>query len=247
MGAVLLDKVRPFPEPCVVLGVMPAGLCHIIVQVEEHLVSYYLLVVYFRILRDRLPDQRICILSVPLEFKIERLVVDAGAKVRDLVHRGADPPGQHGRCPLDAVAQARHLYAALALHRPAQHCHRVRIIEEYGIRAITLYVFADVQHDRYRPQCPENPGRSPGIAYIYVHAVLFRDLDIMAPYIHPAGKYGADHAVCALQRFCPVRGGSHLCRVIACCNYLVHGSFYVCKPLGVNVHQCYLRIRQCRE
>ena len=58
VGAVLLDQVRAFAEPPVVLGVVPAGLGDVVVEVQEHLVAHLFFVVDLLVFRDRLADQR---------------------------------------------------------------------------------------------------------------------------------------------------------------------------------------------
>jgi hypothetical protein len=78
-------------------------------------------------------------------------MVDASAGIGDLVHRRADPFGQHFGSALDAVAQAGKLNARFLLHSAAHQHHRIGVVEHGRVGAIALHILGDVEHYRDRP------------------------------------------------------------------------------------------------
>ena len=86
-------------------SISSAGLGDVVVQVQEHLVADDLLVVDLG-LQQRLADQWVSVLPIPIELEIPGQVVDARAGVGDFTEGRADPTGQHHGRPLHAVTQA---------------------------------------------------------------------------------------------------------------------------------------------
>ena len=112
--------------------------------------------------------------------------IDAGAGVSDLGHWRANPLGEHHCRALDAVAKAGDLDACLALHRSAEHGHRVGIVEHGGVRAVAFHILGDAQHHRDGAQGPEDARRPTGIANIYIDTILLGDLDVITPDLRAA-------------------------------------------------------------
>ncbi len=162
---------------------------------QEHLIADDLLVVHLGPGRDRVTDHRVGVVAADLVLRVPRHVIDARAGVGDLVHRCADPLREHFRGALYTVAQARELNAGLALHRAAEHRHRVRVIEHRRVRAEALHVASDVEHHRDGPQCAENTGRAARVTHVGVHAILLRDLNVVTPDVHPLGENGDTHDI----------------------------------------------------
>lgn len=197
--AVPADKIRSFPEPPVVLGIVAARLGDVVPQVKEHLVPDEFLPVNLPIRRDLFSEVRNDILPVPFERDIPRLMVEPRADVGDLAHRRADPPGQHSRRPLDAVAKSRDPHVRRALHGPAKHGHRVGVIQKQGVRAEPLDVPGDVAHHGNGAQRPEDAGHAAGVADVDIHAVFHRDFDVMTPHLNAPGQDGAHDEIRSRQ------------------------------------------------
>ncbi|MBA7703130.1 hypothetical protein ES703_111912 [subsurface metagenome] len=144
---------------------------------EKHLISYLLLIVNLRSLNSFF-NKGVDIFTIPFELKKPGLVIYPGTKIGNLFHRSTYPFGQHFSCALDAVAKTGYFDFALTLHGTTKHSHRVCIIEENSLGAVTLYVFTNVKHYWYCSEGPENSSRAPGIANIYIHSILFGDFYI---------------------------------------------------------------------
>ena len=114
---------------------------------------------------DRHVQERVEILAVALEAQDPRLVVDARSQERDVLERHADVLGELARGVLDRVAEADHapLWRA-GVGRPAQHRHRVGVVEQPGVRAELGHVGGDSLHHRDRPQRPEDAADAERVA-----------------------------------------------------------------------------------
>ena len=74
-------------------------------------------------------------------------MINARAKIVDLVDRHADVFSEDFGCPLHAVTQADRFYFAGAVDRPGINRHRVDVLQEGHIGADRFHVFADVEED----------------------------------------------------------------------------------------------------
>ncbi len=83
---------------------MTARLGDIMIEMQEHFVADLLFIINFGPLGDRLADQWIRILALPLILEVPGHVVYPGTGIRDLVHRRSDPAGEHLGGSLDAMA-----------------------------------------------------------------------------------------------------------------------------------------------
>ena len=155
-----------------------------------------------------------------------------GAGVGDLLVRRADPLGQHHGRALHAVAQPGQLDEGLALHGPAQHGHRVGVVEQDRVRAVALHVPDDVQHHRDGAQGAENARRAARIADVDIHAIFLGDLDVVAPDLCAASQDGDQDDIGVSQRFRPVQRGFDPGGVFAHVDDALDGSARELQPFG---------------
>ncbi|KAF9115366.1 hypothetical protein BGX30_006315, partial [Mortierella sp. GBA39] len=195
----------------------------------------------------RLPDERIRVLAVPAKIQVERLMIDACAEIRDLLFRRPDPPGQHRCRSLHAVAQTCHGHVCFALHRPAQHRHRIRIIQKYRLRTVSLDIAANVQHHRNRAERPEYAGWPARISDINIYAILFRNLDVFPPYVQASRQDRADDPVRPVERSDPVGMRLDFRRIASGRNDFLHRLLRKSEALLVNVNQSDDAVSECRE
>jgi hypothetical protein len=102
------------------------------------------------------------------------------------------------------MAEPRDIDFGLALHTPAQHRHRVGVIQHNRFRCVFFNIPANFQHNRHGSHSTEDTGGAAGIPDIDVDTVFHRDFNIMPPDVNPAGKYGYNHTVGAFKGFRPV-------------------------------------------
>ena len=145
------------------------------------------------------------------------------------------------------MAEAGDVDLRLALQIPAEHGHRVGVVQHDGIRAVLLDVARDLHHGRRGAQEAEDAGRAAGVADVDVYAVLLRDLDIGAENARAAREDGDDHAVRALERDLPVEGGGDLRFVLAGGDDLMHRAVDEVQTVGIDVHQGQLAVGERRE
>ena len=210
----------------------------------EHLISHDLLLI---MLFCRLFNQRVCILPLPFIIQIKGLMVDAGAGICNILHIGFDPPCQHFRSPLDAMAQSRHIHLCLALHPSAQHCHRIGIVQKYGPGTIGFNILTDSKHLRQGPHRPEDSGRSPSIPHINVYTVFLWNRNIICPDSKVSYINGADNAVSILKSLNPAFRRNHFCRIISGTNNFLYRLCSIHQFFIINIHQGNRGILECRK
>jgi len=165
-------------------------------------------------------------------------MVDARAVVGDLLIGSANPVGEHHRRALHAVAEAA--YGQLrkpALHRPAEHRHRVRVVEDGRLGGVPGDVADDIEHDRDRAQRAEDARRAASVADVGIHAVLLRDLDVGAEDLRSALQDRDQDAVRALDSLLAIRGGDDLRGVVPGGDDLLDRLPAELETLGINVHE----------
>ncbi len=114
---------------------------------------------------DRLVEPGVEALAAVLEAIQERLVVDAGAEVGDLLDRHAAQAGDHLHRALHRMAQSDDLGLRRALvHELADHRHRVRVVEEPRARADLGHVVADAEHHRRGAQRADDAADAERVA-----------------------------------------------------------------------------------
>ena len=93
---------------------------------------------------DAAVEARVEVLPAALEPQDEGLVVDARAEERHLLERDVHELRQLGGRVLDGVAQPDDpLQRRAGVGRPAQHRHRVRVVQEPRVRAELGHVVGD--------------------------------------------------------------------------------------------------------
>ena len=79
---------------------------------------------------------------------------------------------------LDRVAQSDRADRARLGDRPAQHRHRVDVLEKQCIRAQLLHVAADVEQDRDRTQTAHDPADAEGVGDRLANPVALGDDEV---------------------------------------------------------------------
>ncbi len=193
-------------------------------------------------------DQRVEVLAVALEAEDERLVVDAGADERDLVERHAGDLRQLTRRVLHRVAEPDDARRRRARVRdPAEHRHRVRVVEEPRARADLGHVVADAEHHRRRAQRADDAADAERVADRLAQAVAERHLVVADGRVEAADLHRVDHVVGAVERRAPVERGGHVrahAEPVADQAGDPRGRL---EPLRIDVVERDLRVRELRE
>ena len=160
---------------------------------------------------DRLVELRVEALAAVLEAVEERLVVDAGAEVRDLLDRHAAEAGDHLHRALHGVAQPDDVL----LRRPlvdelADHRHRVRVVQEPRAGADLGHVVADAEHHGRGAQRADDAADAERVADRLADAVAGRDLVVAHRRGVAADLDAVDHVVGAVERLAAVERGGDL-------------------------------------
>jgi len=108
-------------------------------------------------------------------------VIDPRAGVGDLFVRRIDPLGQHHGRTLDRVAQTGDWNKGLALDGSTQHSHRVRVVEQHGVGAVTIHITHDLHHIRQGAQKAENARGAARVTDVDINAIFLGDFDIVTP------------------------------------------------------------------
>ncbi len=174
-------------------------------------------------------------------------MVDPRAQVIDLFVVRLDPICQHHRRALHRVAQPGDRDKCLSLQRPAQHRHRVGIVEQRRPGAVALHIADDVHHRREGAQESEDAAGSARIAHVDIHSVFLGDLDIVPPDFGAAGQDGGQHHVRIPQRFHSVQRGAHRCGIFSGFDQFLHRFERIIQPLRIDIHQRDVGIRKQRE
>ena len=118
-----------------------------------------------------------------------------------------------------------------ALHRAAEHRHRVGVVEQDRVRAEAFHVAADVEHHRDRAQRAEDAGWPARVADVGVHAVLLGNLDVVPPDADRRGQDGAEDGVGAFERLLAVHGREDGRRIVAFADDALDGAAREIEPL----------------
>ena len=241
--AVFLDQIGTLAEPLVVFRIVSAGFCNVIVQVQKHLVAHPFPVVDGPVALHQLPQTGIQIFALALQLQKERLMIDAGAEVVQLLVRNAQPAGQHLGGTLDAVAETGDVHLRLGLHGAAEHGHGIGVVKEHRVRTVFFDIAADIQHQRDVAQRTENAGHTAGIAHVGIHTVALGNFNLVAPHVDIAVKHRTEYAVRPRQCFFSGKGGRDLrFRTVHGRADLLTGGGDAFQPVGIDIHQSEFRI-----
>jgi hypothetical protein len=108
----------------------------------------------------------------------ERHVVDAGDVVAQLGSGQPDVRGELARGVLHRVAQPDAAHEAALGDGPAQHCHRVDVLQQERVRAALLHVAAHVEEDGDRPQPAHDPADAERGADRLAQAEALGDVEV---------------------------------------------------------------------
>ena len=139
------------------------------------------------------------------------------AEERHLLDRHADELGQVRDRELHGVAEADDLRGRRArVDEPAEHRHRVRVVEEPGARAQLGHLTAERQHVIRGPERAEDPTDAEGVGDRLAEAVAGRDLEVLERRLVAADLDHVEDVVGALEGRAPVevradpgRGAAH--------------------------------------
>jgi hypothetical protein len=175
-------------------------------------------------------------------------VVEPGGEELDLVDGHSHQLGELLVGVLHRVAEADGLGQLGCLpHRPRQHRHRVRVIEQVGVGAELEHVPGDRQQHRDRAQAAEHAAHADGVADRLPQPVFLGDLEVPEGGVESAHLDLVDDEVGAVEgsppvevRLDPELGSGGLVRVP---RDLLGGE----KPLLGDVVQDDRRIDELRE
>jgi len=170
----VLDELGPgaLDEPRDVLGQVFRRLGAEVAEVPQHLVADSVPVrdVAFR------AELRIDVAAAVRELEVEGEVVDPGAAVLEPVD--AQVGREVARRALDRVAQADGADRAGTCRGPAEHRHRVDVLQQHGIRADLLHLAAEVEQDGNRPEAAHDPADPQRVADRLPQAEALRHLEV---------------------------------------------------------------------
>ena len=135
-----------------------------------------------RKLRGALRNQRVQIARPSRQFlcklQIKRHVVDTSTPILKSLRVDTNVARQLVCGVLHAVAQTNGLNARCSRYCPAQHAHRVHIVQQQCIRAQLFHVFADIQHHRNGAQPAHDSTDSQCVGNRLLQPVFLRYLKI---------------------------------------------------------------------
>ena len=215
---------------------------------KKHLVADLLFVVDLLALDNGLADEGDRVLPVPVEFQIVGLMVEPGAEIGDLVPGRADESAEHGRRPLHGMAEPadRHGVGG-SLQSPAEHGHRVGVVQPEGRGTELFDVPEDVEHRVEGAQEAEDGGGAPRVADVDGAAVGLGDRDIVVEIpVRPAADRG-DDAVRPGEDLTPVDSRRDSGGVVPLFDDAVHRLFRESEIGLVDVDQRDLRVPEGLE
>ncbi len=157
-------------------------------------------------LLDERAEVRVEVPAPVLQAQDPGEVVDAGGQRVHLRDRDPQVPGQAVHGPVHGVAQAGHRRAQRLVHRPHEHPHRVRVVEQERIRACLGHVRRDPQHDRDRPQAAEHAADVDRVVDRVREAVAARDVEVQLGGPRATDLDRVDHEVGAGERLAAIEG-----------------------------------------
>ena len=146
--------------------------------------------------------------GLALEAQVEGHVVDACAEVVDFLNRHADVARQLFCRPLHAVAEADGLDLGGAANGPADHRHRVDVLEEGHVGADLLHVAAHVEQHGNGAQTAHDAADAQRVGNGLVQAIALGNLEVghCARFI-AAHLNHADGIVRPVERLPPIQRG----------------------------------------
>ena len=90
------------------------------------------------------------------------------------------------------------------VHAPAQHRHRIRVVQHPRVRTMRHDVAADLQQLRQGAQATHDAARRQRIADRLIDAVTLRNVDLALDRFITADEHADDHVVGAGQRVCAI-------------------------------------------
>ena len=167
-------------------------------------------------------------------------MVDPGDEVVDLLGRDAEVGGQLARGVPGPSGTARRCGSLLRLgDGPAEHRHRVDVLQQQRVGAELLHVAADVEQHRDRPQAAHDPADAERVGDRLAQPVALRDLEVDDGRRPVAADLERGHDVVgAVERGAPVgRSPRRPRRRRAPRRGRAPTISDVAQPLGVDVHQ----------
>ena len=132
-----------------------------------------------------------------------RLVVQTGAFELDFLERHLQAVRPLRGGVLNGVTQP---YEANSwqrfVHAPAQHRHRVGVIQHPCVRAMRHHVAADLQQLRKGAQAAHDAAGRQRVADRLIDAVAFRYVDLALDRFVAADQHADDHVVSTVERRC---------------------------------------------
>ena len=149
-----------------------------------------------RIRGDARVEARVEILPVALETEDEGLVVEPGSEERDLLGGHADQLGHVLGRELHRVAEPDDvLRRRAAVDEPAQHGHRIRVVEQPGGGAELGHLLPEREHVVGGPQRPEDAADAERVGDRLPQPVAGRDIEVEQGRLVPADLHHVDHVV----------------------------------------------------
>jgi hypothetical protein len=135
-------------------------------------------------------------------------MVDPGAAVLELLSRNREVGGQVAGRALDGMAEPDRADRRGARNGPADHRHRVHVLQQHGVRAEVLHVAADVNEHRDRAEPAHDPADPERVADRLPQAEALRHLEV-GDGCRPvaADLHEGDDVVRPVQRRSPVERG----------------------------------------
>lgn len=115
-------------------------------------------------------------------------------------------------------AEPRHIFRVVpagfgnVIPRPAEHRHRIRIIQKSRVRAISVDVCGDIQHHGNGSQCPKDSRWSARIADVDIGFILYGNFYIVLEDLRSTHQHGAQHTICAIQCLGTIKRENNLSR-----------------------------------
>ena len=165
-------------------------------------------------------------------------MVDARDEVLELRRRQPEIRRQLPRRVLHRVAEPDGADRAGLGDGPAQHRHRVDVVEQQRVRAELLEVAAHVEQHRDRPQAAHDPADADRVTDRLPQAVPLGNLEVddgRRPVA--ADLERRDDVVGAVERRAPVERGLDGRRGAVCLGQPARDDLRCPQPLGVDVHE----------